>query len=859
MNKLLSVIKRLIQRRKAPENLGVQSLFRFKYTNFKELLQSNTELGKLIAEIEEMLNGNHVFGMAYVRSRTAMATSHGLRMVRALNAISRDNYLNLYIKLEEIQKKIKEDLEQMDKKIPEVMTLPYAQINKEMADLVGGKNANLGEALNRANVPVPEGFAITTYAFKVFMEANDLVDLIQKRKLELEPSGPKEAQELSEDIQAMILRAKVPDTLEKAILREFEEMELRFKHTRPFSVAMRSSAVGEDSELSFAGQYVSILNVTKDMALNAYKMIIASLYTPRAIAYRFNLGLRDEDVAMSVACIRMINSRSSGVAYTIDPSNPRVNHLVINSVWGLGPYAVDGTITPDKFHVSREHPHRIIYKSISHKPLRLTMAERGSLKDEEVPQDMRDLPSVSQSELEIIAQYAMALERHFGHPQDIEWAVDEDGKVYILQSRPLRISADAHVPTRAGKDFSAEVILFGGESVFRGVGYGPAYQVNTEDDLACFPKGGVLIAKQSSPEYAVVLPLASAAVIEKGSVTGHFASLAREFRVPCIINLEAATKAIPNGMDITVDSTALKVYRGKIEELLSLAEDKKGIMFNTPVYETLKKVSRHIIPLNLIDPKSYNFSPHGIKTIHDLMRFVHEKSYEEMFKLSDNVSQVGEYAYKLKAQLPIDLHIIDIGNGLVTQNISKSKVFMQDIRCEPLKELLLGMNEERERLQGPRPVNFKGFLSVLTEQALSPPNLNVERFGDKSYAIISDKYMNFSSRVGYHYSILDTYCGDTLAKNYITFCFMGGAADELRRNRRARAIGLILKEMGFQVDIVKDNVQARILKYPKDELLTKLRQIGRLLEYTRQMDMLMESEESVTAYAKVFFKEYPSP
>jgi pyruvate,water dikinase len=150
-----------------------------------------------------------------------------------------------------------------------------------------------------------------------------------------------------------------------------------------------------------------------------------------------------------------------------------------------------------------------------------------------------------------------------------------------------------------------------------------------------------------------------------------------------------------------------------------------------------------------------------------------------------------------------------------------------------------------------RPVEFKGFISVMSEQILTNPQAS-DRFGDRSFAIISDKYLNFSSRVGYHYSVLDAYCGQTVSKNYITFSFKGGAADEVRRNRRVRSIAVILRELGFNVDVQGDRVDARMQKYEGPVIEEKLDQLGRLLIFTRQMDMLMNTEASVEGVARNF-------
>jgi pyruvate,water dikinase len=233
------------------------------------------------------------------------------------------------------------------------------------------------------------------------------------------------------------------------------------------------------------------------------------------------------------------------------------------------------------------------------------------------------------------------------------------------------------------------------------------------------------------------------------------------------------------------------------------------------------------------------------------MRFVHELSYSEMFQLSDLVSYREGGAVKLDAHLPIDLHLIDLGGGLTGVSERAKKVPLDAVSSAPLQALLRGMTREDLSHQQPRPIELSGFFSVMREQMLGPADYG-ERFGDRSYAIISDKYLNFSSRVGFHYSVLDSYCGQTINKNYITFSFTGGAADDVRRNRRARAIALVLQKLDFAVEVRGDRVDARFQKYERPVIEEKLDMVGRLLQFTRQMDMLMKHEATVPAIAESF-------
>jgi pyruvate,water dikinase len=833
-------------RPKTQKEVKAPDSFRRRYALFQELLASNAENLDLIADIEEKLRGERLFGMSYVRSIAARSVFHAHRMAKALQELSGGKYSALFPVLEKIREGIREELDTWAPPRREELVLPYSKIGMEELELVGGKNAHLGEARNKLGIPVPEGFAITTWAFFLFMETNELKEEIQRLLMELSPDSLESLMMVSEEIQRRILLSQVPQRLAEAILTEYESMA---KGERP-RISMRSSATSEDTGgLSFAGQYLSSLNVPPEKLLETYKVIIGSLYTPRAISYRLHKGIPDEDQAMAVACLRMVDALASGVGYSFNPSDPEDERIFISAVWGLGPYAVEGVVTPDVYLVERGVS-REVETRVSQKPVMLVCVKEGGLREIPVDPSLVNAPCLERQAILELARYIKLLEDHFGTPQDIEWALGEDGTLYLLQCRPLSLSRErgrVSAPPISGR----KVLLEGGEIACPGVGYGLAFHVRSEEDLSSVPPGAVLIARQPSPKLMVALPKASGVLSDYGSATGHLASLAREFSVPTIVGLKEATSRIPPGTQITVDANSGRVYEGRVDELIQRPQDRKVVMAETPVYRLLERLARWITPLNLVDPQSPDFTPDGCKTIHDVMRFVHEISYSEMFRLSEMVNEAEGRAFRLRAQLPIDLHIIDLGGGLEGDRKGVRDLELKDIRCIPLRALLRGMTHEGLRSSEPRPVDLGGFISVLTEQLLTNP-LASERFGDRSYAIISDKYMNFSSRVGYHYGVLDTYCGNTTSKNYITFSFQGGAADDVRRNRRARAIAKILKELDFSVDVTGDRTVARLQKRPMAEIEEKLDLVGRLLVFTRQMDMLMHSDEAIDMVVRAF-------
>lgn len=847
----------LFKRKKSANDTSVRDnlsdLFRFKYSCFKMLLDSNAEFLKIISDIEEKLQGQQVFGMSYIRSRSAKAVFHALRMVKNMDDLSGHRYSSLFETFEKINFNINEILNKKKEDIPSENILPYSMINAEMADWVGGKNANLGEVLNKVGLPIPDGFAIAIRAFKSFMLKTDLFDKVSKKKMDIDPDNPETIKSISEDIRRLIISTKLPPELEEAIILAYKKLEESFTDNKSsgssFMVSMRSSAIGEDGELSSAGQYLSKLNVPSEQIILAYKEIAASLYTPQAITYRLNKGIRDEDIGMSVGCLQMVESVASGVMYSRNPLNLLEKNVIITAVLGLGPYAVSGVITPDSYTVDKNG--QIISAEISQKTVKLVCKPDGGLIEVPVADDFRHKPCLLPGHIRILAEYAQKLENHYGCSQDIEWALNADGRIIILQSRPLRAEQFGKTIPITPVLTAYPLLIEKGMTVSGGIGIGPAFLVTSDDDLLNFPDGSVLIARHSSPKLVMAMKKARAIITDIGNIAGHMASLAREFAVPTIVNANVATTTIPSGMVITVDAYSGRVYQGRVTELESFQNTGQFPMKNTPVYNILREVSDWIVPLNLVDARSPNFTPASCKSLHDISRLVHEFSYSEMFQLSDFVSDRKGMAFKLKGAIPIDLYVIDLGGGLTENNSDIKNISPDKIASVPFKALLKGIMHEDFHQNQLRPIEFKGFLSVMREQMLFPHSV-VERFGDRSYAIISDKYINFSSRVGYHYSILDSYCSQTVNMNYITFSFKGGAADDVRRNRRVRAIAKILQSFDFTVDVTGDKVDARYQKHENILIEQKLDMVGRLLQFTRQMDMLMTNEASVDALAKNF-------
>ncbi|WP_054700190.1 PEP/pyruvate-binding domain-containing protein [Desulfosarcina cetonica] len=290
----------------------------------------------------------------------------------------------------------------------------------------------------------------------------------------------------------------------------------------------------------------------------------------------------------------------------------------------------------------------------------------GQVEAVPVPKDRQYRPCLNEFRIRRLATYGQALEAYFGGPQDVEWALDQKGRLVILQTRPLRIqtaaadSARLETPLVSGH----RLLVEGGDIACSGIGCGPVFHVRGEADVAAFPDGAVLVSPLASAQLVMAMPKARAILTDTGNIGGHMASLTREYMLPTILNLKTATGVLPAGMEVTVDAFSGRVYEGRVQELLNTSYKMSGIMADSPVYQDLRRRADAILPLHLTDPKSPDFDPANCRTVHDIMRFIHEKAYAEIFQLGDLVTDQGRLSVRLDAPLPLDLYIIDLGDGL---------------------------------------------------------------------------------------------------------------------------------------------------------------------------------------------------
>lgn len=826
----------------------LRAAFAHRYHNFKLLLTANNKALEIMTDLEKALDGSQPFGMSFVRSNCTAASVNVFRIIKHLDELAPGKYGDLYTAFKQIQDNINSALAYTRTFGGSKLMMPLSEVSRNQLDEVGAKMANVATIRNEIGLPTPDGFVVSAKGYERFAGHNDLQAEIDRRIQTTNTERIDDLFRLSSDLQNLILTASLPKDLETEIWVAYNKLvEAQGRQVR---VSVRSSALGEDaSGTSFAGQFRSILNVGSENVIHSYKDIVASKYSLPAITYRLNRGIPDEDVAMCVGFMVMVDAQAGGVMYSCNPLNVRDDSVLINSVWGLPKAVVDGSIDPDVFVVSGSDPFEIITRSISQKKLEFVCFPEEGVCREEVTGEKSDSPSISEDQARSLARMAKKLEDYYGGPQDIEWAVDHQGSTFILQCRPLQeMEAPSHATQLPELDETKSAFLVaGGQTASPGVAYGPVYIVRNDVDKLKFIPGSVLVTAQALPRWAPMLGAAAAVVTEIGGITGHLANVSREFGVPAIFGMAGATEKLRNGDEITVDADNRRIYRGKLESLLETKTKKKNLMAGSPVFETLEKVAKHIVPLHLLDPDSHEFHPKKCKTLHDITRFCHEKSVHEMFNFGKEHRFSERSSKQLVCDVPMQWWIINLDDGF-KQDVEGKFVSINNIDSIPMLALWEGITAVQ--WEGPPPVDARGFMSVLI-QATSNPALDPSMrsaYSARNYFMISKNFCSLSSRFGFHFSTIEALVGDRASENYVRFAFKGGAADYLRRRRRAIFVGDILQTFGFETEINEDSSFARTEGFDQEIMKVKLRILGYLIIHTRQLDMVMSNDNSVTKY-----------
>ena len=581
------------------------------------------------------------------------------------------------------------------------------QLGKDDIEMVGGKNASLGEMISHLSdlgVSVPGGFATTSNAFNRFLTETGLLDKINNELKTLDVNDVNKLAETGKKIRTWIIEQELPKDLEQEVRQAFETMS----GGEDIAVAVRSSATAEDlPDASFAGQQETFLNIRGiDNVLIAIKEVFASLYNDRAISYRVHKGFEHEGVALSAAVQRMVRSETgaAGVMFTLDTESGFDQVVFITSSYGLGEMVVQGAVNPDEFYISKKllanDKPSVIRRNLGSKHKKMIYGDEGSttksVKTVDVEKEDRMQFSLSTEELISLAKQAVTIEKHYGQAMDIEWAKDGDsGKIFIVQARPETVKSrqDSNVMERYIINTTGAKILCEGRSIGQRIGSGKVRIVNHLHEMDKVEEGDVLVSDMTDPDWEPVMKRASAIITNRGGRTCHAAIIARELGVPAIVGCGNATELLVDGQDVTA----------------SCAEGDTGFIYESQIDFEVQTNSVESMPelafkvmMNVGNPdRAFSFTQmpnEGIglarlEFIINRMIGVHPKALLNMNSLPREISQAIQERIAGYAS-PVDFYVDKLVEGISTLAVAFMDqpviVRMSDFKSNEYANLLGG-------------------------------------------------------------------------------------------------------------------------------------------------------------------------
>ena len=501
---------------------------------------------------------------------------------------------------------IKKLLRRVNRK--KAMVLWFDELGIRDVPLVGGKNASLGEMyqkLTPKGVNIPNGFAVTAYAYHYLLEHAEIKDDIKRILSDLNIKDISNLEERGHEVRRTIIKAEFPEDLTKVILDNYHEMEKMYG--KNCDVAVRSSATAEDlPDASFAGQQETFLNIRGDHALlEACKRCFASLFTNRAIVYREEKKFDHFKIGLSIAVQKMVRSdmATSGVMFSIDTETGFKNAVLINGAYGLGENVVQGAVNPDEFYVFKptlkENYKPIITKRLGSKMIKMIYSRNGTktpTHNVDVTKNDRDRFCITDDEALQLAKWAVVIEDHYSKeagyfkPMDMEWAKDgRDKKLYIVQARPETVQSQKDRSVLEDYQLLEKgTLLTSGSPVGDKIANGTAHVIESPEEIKTFKEGEILVTGMTDPDWVPIMKIASAIVTDRGGRTCHAAIVSRELGIPCVVGTNNATQVVKTGQKITIacEGEHGNIYKGALKytikktSLKNLTMPKTKIMMN---------------------------------------------------------------------------------------------------------------------------------------------------------------------------------------------------------------------------------------------------------------------------------------
>ncbi len=788
---------------------------RIRYETFSSMLGKNGTALKLLADLEADLN--HV---EPTDDRLLVTIDRLVRecmlMAQELNLLTGDRHRCLYDVITRIDARIRLAFASGTEAKAFPLSIRLREATPAVRSLVGGKAAGLIDLERRFADLIPDGFVITSAAYSLFVEENGL---LEKIRILLEGMDSITHPDLfgsrTEAIRSLIARSPVPERI-----REDMDTLASVIDAGPAGWAVRSSARSEDGTFSFAGQFDSLLNVKTCDLVQAYRSVLAGRFTDRAVRYRIHCGFCEVETPMAVLFVPMIEPVAAGVTYTRNPRLPGADEMLVSAVPGLADGLVKGNTSGDEYTLGRHQDPDVLRGPSS-----------GCMDD---------------AMLRLVGNTALAASEFLGRELDIEWALDRGGRLWLLQARELRM--EPVTPPGHGGSRQAQPIIERGVTVSPGRAEG---RVELVDSVSCFTlshEAPVMVTDLARVELSPCLPRIAALLVRDGSPVGHLATLVRELSVPAIFQVGPGVGLLEPDDNVSVNASLRRVYRGtrwpgiRARVLERVAAGKRSGAPHGHLHDL-------VLALNLIDPYASSFKAKSCSSLHDVVRFVHEMSIRAMFALGDSRNRFWRRgARKLVSSVPVRLNVIALDGSIST---SGTRTAVSEVDSVPFKALFRGMTDPRVTWSERRFDHLDYLPSDFVEQVMGGTR-GPRRRGSANYAMVTHDYMNLNARLVFHYLMVDALVRPGKDGNHVHFRARGGGGSDLNRERRARFMELVLRNMGFVVDRRLDLVTAWFRGAPLAESENALVRIGMLMACARQLDMLMTSDSFVPVFVDRF-------
>jgi len=871
-----------------------------RYHAFRIFLENNGIALENVAQIDNQLIKGEI---AEVRRLTEHLISATAELVDGLNLLSNDAHVSLYRIHGQLAQKTLAFLDTLQETRSEDYCVPLDTLRRDGAGVAGKKAANLAR-LRRLTLPVPDGFVCTTAGTRRFLSMDKIAADIRRLQRDME-RGQSDLNSAAERITRKILDAPLPDDLARNLENNYRALEEKINQQRaetaPLSISVRSSGVSEDGvERSFAGQYTSILNVVGSQSLlAAYKEVIASGFSARAISYRLNAGLPPLDLDLAVLCQVMAAVDCAGVLFTVDPSEPENDRMLISCVAGLGTQAVGGSSPADLYRPRRSVLPRepvaspeerkteihtidsieaeiMDHAEIGEKTFREIAKKGGGVTFEKIPGSEASQPLLDAATIFELMRYGQLLENIWGMAQDIEWAFSSTSGISLLQSRPLRLAS------KGRQSFAHDTAkrLLSGTCASSGKVIGCVRIALSLADLKAIDKDEengmgqqptILVLSQSIVDASHLFTQCVGAVVDIGNPTDHLSCVAREQGIPMLTGTRQASTTLVNMQWIILDAddgtvreapesvreAAIDAFRKRQERAPQGADDRltsPQAVAISPERDDLRKL---IVPLNLTDAYGSTFSVLEIRSLHDIIRYSHEMAVMAMFDTGDMVMDfAGSLLRPLDIGVPFSFLVIDLGGGLRKPEESffrkqlaiHKPLGRQDVLSVPLAALCDGLMTPG--LSWHSSPDSAAMGSIMSQTMLSGRGRRPA--GSFNYALAARDYINLNARVEFHFAMLDAICGRDTHANYIRFRFKGGGAGRERGHRRALFLQYVLEKNGFYTTVIEDLITATLNGATKELVHERLIMIGRLLGFSRFLDGIMGEDSAPIRLAEAF-------